>query len=88
MSECKLCRQDMNRVEGCKNDKVIKFSDVSLDAVKAGESSDFTDSVCHDCGASVGEPHHVGCDVERCPRCEGQLISCDCVVVLQKIVEA
>jgi hypothetical protein len=33
---------------------------------------------CHDCGARPGHFHHPGCDVEECPRCRGQLISCDC----------
>lgn len=31
---------------------------------------------CHDCGAGPGQFHHFGCDVERCPICKGQLISC------------
>lgn len=26
---------------------------------------------CHDCGITHGGYHHPGCDVERCPRCEG-----------------
>lgn len=34
--------------------------------------------ICHDCGAKVGEVHHLGCDWERCPRCGGQFITCDC----------
>jgi hypothetical protein len=33
---------------------------------------------CHDCWAPVSALHHDGCDVEECPLCHGQLISCDC----------
>ena len=33
---------------------------------------------CHDCGVRPGGFHHQGCDVERCPRCAGQLFCCDC----------
>jgi len=33
---------------------------------------------CHDCDAGNGEVHDLGCDLEQCPRCAKQLISCDC----------
>jgi hypothetical protein len=34
---------------------------------------------CHDCGVIKGQYHVPSiCDVERCPPCEEQVISCDC----------
>ena len=35
---------------------------------------------CHYCGIldTLGNLHHPGCDVERCPKCDGQAICCLC----------
>ena len=40
---------------------------------------DFNDR-CHDCNIKnvAGNYHHLGCDIEQCPKCGGQLISCGC----------
>jgi len=39
---------------------------------------EFTSS-CHDCSTTGSKSiHHYGCDMESCPKCEGQLSSCDC----------
>lgn len=36
-------------------------------------------AICGDCGVKEGQLHLPGCDMERCPFCGAQLISCDCV---------
>ena len=33
---------------------------------------------CGDCRVIKGEFHVTGCDIERCPACGGQVISCNC----------
>lgn len=33
---------------------------------------------CGDCRCKEGEMHKPSCNMERCPFCNGQLLSCDC----------
>lgn len=35
---------------------------------------------CHDCAVIAGQLHVAGCDMERCPACGGQAITCGCDV--------
>lgn len=41
--------------------------------------ADEPESVCGDCDAADGEIHELGCDLEDCPCCGGQLITCGCL---------
>lgn len=43
------------------------------------------DRRCHDCAVRVGGFHHPGCDVEECPRCGYQALSCECVAQLDEL---
>jgi hypothetical protein len=39
----------------------------------------YSEYPCHDCGIVDGQLHVDGCDMETCPRCFGQLITCGCL---------
>ena len=42
---------------------------------------------CHDCGVEEGKLHVFHCDIERCPFCERQLLTCNCVYEKLKIID-
>jgi hypothetical protein len=39
---------------------------------------DYSSRPCGDCKAGKGQFHLLGCDIERCPKCGRQLLSCRC----------
>jgi hypothetical protein len=93
MATCDWCNLDMLAPETTTCVQSVKYPDgVVVDAIPYthwgghwtpnGRSSrgEIPDGHrCHDCRIVKGGLHHPGCDMERCPRCEGQLISCGCL---------
>jgi hypothetical protein len=73
---CKACGADMadDRTVTCRGNTMIKIKGESLPAIPyQGERR------CHDCNIAPGGNHHLHCDMEDCPRCGGQLLSCGCL---------
>ena len=60
----KTCDWDLIRINGKTYKRNTVYHDVNVH--------------CHDCGILNGGVHHMGCDMERCPICDGQMIACDC----------
>ncbi len=76
MSKCRDCRKEMLTATGC------DYSRIMLNGEEYHRSTEYDASSngrCHDCNAVHGNYHHLGCDVERCPKCGGHLISCGCL---------
>jgi hypothetical protein len=69
-------------IEAAQEMKTFLIGDTEYPRVRYGdEQEDWNaDEVqCHDCAVIKGQYHVPGCDVEECPACGWQAISCECV---------
>lgn len=89
MAKCNICNQEMLTAKGCKTVSYFLNNGKEVKPIPAGgEGWIQPGGTCNDCGAHFGNKHHTGCDIERCPECGGQFISCDCDYSDKLIVEA
>jgi len=75
---CSYCEREMTGGVSCIEVPVV-LADGEHKAIPWGEEvPSWEGEDCHDCGVPKSGYHHPGCDVEQCPRCFWQLISCSC----------
>jgi hypothetical protein len=81
MAICDGCGQEMLEHVGCDVTWIL-FDDARYDRVRYGnEDGDWgakRGKLCGDCGVPPFTFHHPGCDIERCPKCGDQQITCWC----------
>ncbi len=76
MAVCEYCRREMTKAVGCKCIP-FRYERKTYKPIKFGfDGMGSPGDRCGDCGALYGHYHHPGCDLERCPICGGQVISC------------
>lgn len=81
MAVCTYCSQEMVGGSSCsvevlhRDGAAFPVQKVSQrDGPRTGDKA----GRCGDCGAPAGGFHHLGCDMQRCPCCRGQLMCCGC----------
>lgn len=90
MCKCEDCKKEMETARSCVFPYLIhkgKAYDRRITQEHIDDWGYTTKDRCGDCGIQMkaGNVHHYGCDIERCPICGGQLISCDCFDGEEKI---
>lgn len=70
------------RIEEAQTIPTMRIDGADYPRIRYGDESDDWGAdrqACHDCAVVKGQFHVPSCDVERCPRCGGQAITCDCL---------
>ena len=81
MAICQYCESEMRSADGCKEAPIVMLDGTTYEPVRYGEEIGWprTRERCGDCNVLAGRVHHHGCDIERCPSCQRQAITCGCL---------
>ncbi len=77
MATCTHCSNDLSTGTSC-TVEALHMNGRRFSLVRHRRRRGDTNGRCGDCGVRDGGLHHLGCDLQRCPGCGGQLISCWC----------
>lgn len=86
MAICKWCKKEMLEVDTCNGNTYVEFPNGEM-LPASNYHFDEESGRCHDCNIKHGGFHHPGCDVERCPKCKGQLITCGCLDEEEELID-
>jgi hypothetical protein len=88
MAKCSRCKMEMcdSSTKTCEAYKFVEFLD-GTKMTPVPYSPPDSNIRCHDCGVAAGGLHHVGCDMEICPRCGGQFLGCSWFVSKSEMPE-
>jgi hypothetical protein len=79
MAICKQCNSEMLEAATCVGREPVQIGSKTFPRIPYQYSHAVPDEGrCRDCGVTPGGIHHPYCVIERCPQCNGQLLSCGC----------